>query len=93
MIDVMSLRQWYERREQTEIKWIYGHNNPADLMTKSKLFSALKTLIDTNRINLDITEWIERAEQKKEMIGNWAVDRGITTFQRGFSVGIKFIRS
>ncbi len=70
MIDVMSLRQSYERREIIEIKWIHGHNNPADSMTKSKSSSALKTLIDTNRINLDITEWVERAERKMEMIGN-----------------------
>ena len=27
MIDVMSLRQSYERREVTEVKWIHGHNN------------------------------------------------------------------
>ena len=56
MIDVMSLRQSYERREVTEIKWIHGHNNPADSMTKTKPSSALKTVIDTNRINLDTTE-------------------------------------
>lgn len=70
MIDVMSLRQSYERREITEIKWIHGHNNLADSMTKRRPSSALKTLIDTNRINLDTTEWVERAEWKKEMIGN-----------------------
>ena len=29
MIDVMSLRQSYERREVNEIKWIHDHNNPA----------------------------------------------------------------
>ena len=42
VIDVMSLRQSYERREVTEIKWIHGHNNPADSMTKTKPSSALK---------------------------------------------------
>ena len=56
MIDVMSLRQSYERREITEVKWIHGHNNPADAMTKGKASSALKAVIDTNRINLDTTE-------------------------------------
>lgn len=59
MIDVMSLRQSYERREVTEIKWIHGCNNPADSMTKFKASAALKTIIDTNRINLDTTEWVE----------------------------------
>ena len=61
MIDVMSLRQSYERREVTEVKWIHGYNNPADSMTKSKASPALKTVIDTNRINLDTIEWVERA--------------------------------
>ena len=59
MIDVMSLRQSYERREVTEIKWIHGHNNPADSMTKSKASTALKTVIDTNRINLNTIAWVE----------------------------------
>lgn len=66
MIDVMRLRQSYERREITEIKWIHGHNNPADSMTKSKPFSALRTLIDANRINLDTTVWVERAADIKK---------------------------
>ncbi len=61
MIDVMSLRQSYERREITEVKWIHGISNPADSMTKSKPFTTLKTLIDTNKINLDTTEWVERS--------------------------------
>jgi hypothetical protein len=46
MIDVMSLRQSYERREVTEVKWIHGVNNPADSMTKS----LKKRLAPTNRI-------------------------------------------
>ena len=66
MIDVLSLRQSYERREVTEIKWIHGHNNPADSMTKTKPSSALKTVIDINRINLDTTKWVERAAGTKE---------------------------
>ena len=65
MIDVMSFRQSYKRREVTKIKWIYSHNNPADSMTKSKASTALKTVIDTNRINLDTIEWVERANNIK----------------------------
>lgn len=65
MIDVMCLRQLYKRQEVTKIKWIYNHNNPADSMTKSKASGALKTVIDTNRINLDTIEWVERAELNK----------------------------
>ena len=60
MIDIMSLRQSYERREITEIKWIHGHNNPADSMTKAKGSNALKMLLDTNSINLETIEWVER---------------------------------
>jgi len=50
MIDVMCLRQAYERREITEVKWIKGELNPADSMTKSKPTNALKHLLDTNTI-------------------------------------------
>ena len=60
MIDIMSLRQSYERREIAEIKWIEGNTNPADAMTKSNACSALKDLIDTNKINLKVTEWVDR---------------------------------
>jgi hypothetical protein len=65
MMNVMILRQSYERREIIEVKWIHGFNNPVDSMTKIKSFSALKTVIDTNRINLDTTEWVKRASAKK----------------------------
>jgi hypothetical protein len=56
MVDIMALRQSYERREITEVKWIHESNNPVDSMTKTKSFSALKTIIDINRINLDTIE-------------------------------------
>ena len=56
MIDIMSLHQSYERREITEVKWIHGHHNPADSMTKAKSSSALKNVIETNRINISTTE-------------------------------------
>ena len=29
-------------------------------MTKAKLCQALKTLIDTNKLNLEVTEWVEQ---------------------------------
>jgi hypothetical protein len=61
MIDVMILRQFFERREITEIKWVHETNNFVDVMIKSKSSSTLKTMIDINQINLDISEWIERA--------------------------------
>jgi hypothetical protein len=61
MIDVMSLRQSYERREITKIKWIHDINNSIDFIIKSKAFTTLKTLIDINTINMNISEWIERS--------------------------------
>jgi hypothetical protein len=61
MINVMVLRQFYERREITEMIWIHGINNSVDSMIKIKSFTVLKTVIDINHINLDTIEWIERA--------------------------------
>jgi hypothetical protein len=60
MVDLMCLRQSYERREIAEVKWIDGDSNPADAMTKSKPCQALKNLIDTNTVKLQVTEWVER---------------------------------
>ena len=62
MIDVMCLRQSYEKREIMEIKWIDGGSNPADAMTKSNPCRALQQLIDTNTVNLSVTGWVERSE-------------------------------
>jgi hypothetical protein len=60
MVDLMCLRQSYERREIAEVKWIDGNTNPADAMTKTKPCQALKDLINTNMVNLQVTEWEER---------------------------------
>jgi hypothetical protein len=63
MIDLMCLRQSYERREIAEIRWIDEDSNLADAMTKSKPCNALIKLIDTNIIELKITEWVERTTE------------------------------
>ncbi len=65
MIHLMGLRQSYERREITEVKWIHWHHNPAGSMTKAKASWALKNVIETNRINISTTEWVERANMKQ----------------------------
>ena len=44
----MCLRQLYKRRKIAKVKQINGDSNPADIITKSKLLSALKRLIDIN---------------------------------------------
>ena len=56
----MCLRQAYERREITEVKWISGSDNPVDAMTKAKPCQALKILIDTNKLDLKVNKWVER---------------------------------
>ncbi|KAI0992847.1 hypothetical protein K3495_g15337 [Podosphaera aphanis] len=62
MVDLLCLRQSYERREITEILWIKGENNPADAMTKAKACDALQKLIDTNKLDLTLDGWVERQE-------------------------------
>jgi hypothetical protein len=56
MVDVMALRQAYERREIMYIVWINAESNVADALTKHKANTALKKLIDTNMIELDVVE-------------------------------------
>ncbi len=66
MIDLLCLRQLYERREITEVKWIDGNTNPADAMIKGKPCNALKAFLDMNKIDLKVTEWVERTEKGME---------------------------
>jgi hypothetical protein len=67
MIDLMCLRQFYERREIAEIRWIDEDSNSADAMIKFKLCNVLSSLIDTNFLNLKITEWVEHWLDLDEM--------------------------
>lgn len=60
MIDVMAIRESYERRELAEIRWINGKDNPADSMTKANASSALQKLIETNKLNVRLEGWVER---------------------------------
>jgi hypothetical protein len=61
MIDILCLRQSYERREITEILWIKGEKNPADAMTKEKPCDALRRLITTNKVDLsELNGWVDR---------------------------------
>ena len=60
MIDLMCLRQSFERKEINEVKWIDGTTNPADAMTKSKPCSALQQLINTNKLNINVSKWVDR---------------------------------
>ena len=60
MIDVISMRKAYKRREIAQVKWIASKSNPADFITKSKLTNALKNLINTNKIDIQVQEWVKR---------------------------------
>src|SRR5271170_2212572 len=62
MIDIMALRQSYERREITEIRWIDGKDNPADAMTKSAANKALEKFIDSNQLQVRMEGWVERKD-------------------------------
>jgi len=60
MIDVMAVREAYERRELSEFRWIEGPDNPADAMTKAKPNKALERLVDTNELRMKVVGWIDR---------------------------------
>lgn len=60
MIDIMALREYYERRELFEILWINGSDDPADAMTKSNSNKALTRFVDTNTIRIRVDGWVER---------------------------------
>ena len=72
IIDIMCLRESYERKKITEIKWIDENNNPADAMTKSNFCRALEDLINSNTIKFQITGWVEReSDEKWRSFLNW----------------------
>lgn len=62
MIDIMALRQSYEKRELSEIRWINGLDNPANALTKNNPARALEKLIDTNELTIRVEGWVERDE-------------------------------
>ena len=59
MVNLMCLRQLYKCRKIAEIKQIKGNTNPADSITKLKVYNILKQLINTNKVNISIIEWIK----------------------------------
>jgi hypothetical protein len=69
MVDIMTLRQSYERREIAEVVWIDGKSNPADAMTKAQPCQALQNLINSNTIQIEATGWVERMQDQREQPG------------------------
>ncbi|KAK1914262.1 hypothetical protein P3342_007508 [Pyrenophora teres f. teres] len=66
MIDIMALREAYERSDLMDIRWIDGRDNPADAMTKAASNSALGHLIDTNELELRVQGWVNRDSKGTE---------------------------
>jgi hypothetical protein len=65
MIDIIAIRQSYERQEIAEIIWITGDSNPADSMTKHASNAALARIIETNKVDIQAAAWVERKEEAK----------------------------
>jgi hypothetical protein len=66
MIDLMSLRESYEKREISEIRWIDGRDNPADALTKRSPNQALATLISTGSITVRVEAYVDRLDKTEE---------------------------
>ncbi|KAM4062780.1 hypothetical protein HRG_007600 [Hirsutella rhossiliensis] len=62
MIDIMALRQAYEQRDITSIRWINGADNPADAMTKLSPNGALTRFVNDNEITIRLEGWVQRKE-------------------------------
>ena len=78
MVDLIYLRQLYKRREIVEIKWINRGSNSIDTIIKLRPYQALKDLINTNIVKLQVTEWVERTGDKEGSISdliNWDIGR------------------
>ncbi|CAE7189279.1 hypothetical protein PTTW11_07450 [Pyrenophora teres f. teres] len=58
IIDIMALREAYERSDLMDICWIDGRDNPVDAITKAASNSALGHLIDTNELELRVQGWV-----------------------------------
>jgi hypothetical protein len=60
MIDIMALRQSYERRELQEVRWIHGDDNLADAFTKVTPNRALEQFISGNKATIRVEGWVSR---------------------------------
>ena len=66
MIDIMSLRESYENREITEVRWINGKDNPADACTKKTPNSAMERLVSTNTLEVKVEAYVDRLGSARE---------------------------
>ncbi len=84
MMNLMCLRQSYERREIAEIRWIDENINSIDAMTKINSCQTLTKLIDTNIIDLRTTAWVKRMNEKTTK--NEKIKKTISSFSNDVSV-------
>jgi hypothetical protein len=67
MIDIMALREAYERGELKDIRWIDGSDNSADAMTKATANASMEQLINTNELELRVQGWVNRATRETQV--------------------------
>jgi hypothetical protein len=60
MIDILALRQLYERRKIAEIRWIHNRDNPADALTKATANSSLEQLVSINKLIIRMEGHVEK---------------------------------
>ncbi len=64
MINIIVLRQLYERRELVEIRQIKGDSNPVDAMMKPKPNKCLEQLVSSNRLEIKVKGWVDRSDEE-----------------------------
>jgi len=52
----MYLYQAYKRCKIIKVKWINNNDNPTDVIIKVKPYQTLKTLINTNKLDLKVNK-------------------------------------
>jgi hypothetical protein len=60
IIDILALRQLYERKKIAEIRWIHNRDNPANALTKATANSSLEQLVSINKLVVRMKGHIER---------------------------------
>jgi hypothetical protein len=65
IIDIIALREAYERGELKDIRWIDGRDNLADAMTKATANASIEQLINTNELELRVQGWVNRATRRE----------------------------
>ena len=54
MIDIITIKQLYERKKLLEIRWITNNNNSVNIIIKSIANKLLKSLININHLSIKI---------------------------------------